>query len=136
MIPDIEVLVVTHLRATLAVTSLTSRIGTRTPSSLQGQFARVTSLDERQTPRSPALHLIDCLVQVDCYGSSNRDSAHAEASLLARTIREAVHAMPSASHSGAVVTAARVSSSRQPDATLEPPRERYVLTCELTVHPS
>lgn len=135
MLPDVEVLVVAHLRATQAVIDLTTRIGTRTPSTLAGQFAKVTVLDEEQAPGSPALHLIRALVQIDCYGSSNRDSAHAEASLLARTIREAIHAMPAATHTGAVVTAARARSRRLPDTDLEPARERYVLTCEITLHP-
>lgn len=135
MLPDVEVLVVAHLRATQAVIDLTTRIGTRTPSTLAGQFVKVQVLDEQQDTSSPALHLIRALVQIDCYGSSNRDSAHAEASLLARTIREAVHAMPAATHTGAVVNAARASSRRLPDTDLEPARERYVLTCDLVLHP-
>jgi len=135
MLPDIEVVVVAHLRNISAVTDLTTRIGTRTPGNLAGQFAKVTLIDDDQAPNSPALHLVRALVQIDCYGSSNRDSAHAEASLLARTIREAVHAMPAATHTGAVVTAARARSRRLPDTDLEPARERYVLTCDITLHP-
>ena len=135
MLPDIEILVVAHLRNTQSVIDLTTRIGTRTPSSLAGQFVKVTVLDDQQTPGSKALHLVDCLVQIDCYGSSNRDSAHAEASLLARTVREAVIAMPSASHTGAVVSSARASSRRLPDTDLEPARERYIVTGTLSLHP-
>ena len=134
MLPDTEVLVVAHLRATDAVMALTQRVGTKTPVSLDGQFAKVTLLDEGQNRRSSALHVVHPLMQIDCYGSSNRDSAHAEASLLARTIREAIVAMPNASHSGAVVTAARATQRRLPDTELEPARERYIVTCELTLH--
>lgn len=134
MLPDTEVLVVAHLRATDAVMALTQRVGTKTPVSLDGQFAKVTLLDEGMHRGSRALHVVHPLVQIDCYGSSNRDSAHAEASLLARTIREAIVAMAAASHSGAVVTAARATQRRLPDSELDPPRERYIVTCELTLH--
>ncbi len=136
MIPDTEALVVAYLRATPTVTALTSRIGTRTPSSVQGQWARVWLIDEGQTRNSGALHLVHPLVQIDCYGSGNADSAHAEASLLARTIREAIIAMPAATHTGAVVTAGRAAMRRLPDRELEPARERYIVTCELSLHPT
>lgn len=135
MLPDIEIVVVAHLRATTAVMVLTQRIGTRTPPDVAGQFVKVTLIDDEQAPNVPALHLVSALVQIDCYGSSNRDSAHAEASLLARTIREAIVAMPAATHTGCVVTAARANSRRLPDTSLDPARERYVITCDLTLHP-
>lgn len=134
MLPDIEVVVVQHLRNTQSVIDLTTRIGTRTPENLAGQFVKVTLIDDVQAANVPALHLVKPLVQVDCYGSSNRDSAHAEASLLARTIREALVAMPDATHTGCVVTAARTSSRRLPDTDLDPARERYIVTCDLTLH--
>lgn len=136
MLPDIEILVVQHLRNTAAVTALTTRIGTKSPSNLAGQFVKVTVLDDQQTAGSKALHLVDCLVQIDCYGSSNHDSAHAEASLLARTVREAVVAMPAAAHTGAVVTSARASQRHLPDTELDPARERYIVTGTLSLHPS
>lgn len=134
MLPDIEIVVAAHLRATTAVMLLTQRIGTRTPPDVAGQFVKVTLIDDEQAPNSPALHLVSALVQIDCYGSSNRDSAHAEASLLARTVREAIVAMPQATHTGCVVTAARTSSRRLTDTDLDPARERYVVTCDLTLH--
>lgn len=134
MLPDIEIVVAAHLRATTAVMLLTQRIGTRTPPDVAGQFVKVTLIDDEQAPNSPALHLVSALVQIDCYGSSNRDSAHAEASLLARTVREAIVAMPQATHTGCVVTAARTSSRRLTDTDLDPARERYIVTCDLTLH--
>lgn len=135
MLPDIEIVVAAHLRATTAVMLLTQRIGTRTPPNIAGQFVKVTLIDDEQAANSPALHLVHALVQIDCYGSSNRDSAHAEASLLARTVREAIVAMPQATHTGCVVTATRASSRRLPDTELDPARERYIVTCNLTLHP-
>lgn len=136
MLPDVEIIVGSHLRNTGAVTALTTRIGTRTPPSIAGQFVKITALDEQQTPTSKALHLIRAIVQIDCYGSSNQDSAHAEASLLARTIREAIVAMPAATHTGAVVTSAKASQRRLPDTTLDPARERYIVTATLHLHPA
>jgi hypothetical protein len=136
MIVDPEALVVAHLRATSAVTAITSRIGSRHPLEHDQPWVKVTLLDEQPAPGSPALHLTGPLVQIDCYAGSDRETAQARASLLARTVREAVHAMPAASHTGAVVTSSRAGMRRLPDTDFDPARERYVLTCDLTAHPS
>ena len=135
MLADTEVLVVAHLRATSAVTALTDQIGTETPPDVTGKWARVWLLDEGMNARSGALHLVHPLVQIDCYGSNDRGTSADEASLLARTIREAIVAMPAATHTGAVVTAARASARRLPDTDFDPARERWIVTCELSLHP-
>ena len=60
---DIEILVVAHLRNTQSVIDLTTRIGTRTPSSLAGQFVKVTgSLDEKLVAASSAGFLYGTVV--------------------------------------------------------------------------
>lgn len=135
--PDLEQLVIDYLAGVTAVTAITDQIGTRTPLSIDDPWIKVTTLDDAQKPGSPTLHLIDGLVQIDCYAGSARTGAKAEASALALKVREAIVAMPAASGLLGVVTSARVPSLRPlPDEDFDPARDRYILTCELVAHPS
>lgn len=135
MLPDVEVLVIAHLRATTAVTTITDRIGTEHPSDFADPWVRVQALDEPQAS-GPALHLVAPLVQLDVYAGAPAAGTpdKREVSELARTVREALIAAPDASHTGAVVTASTVNIRPVPDTTFDPARQRYVITCSLTLH--
>lgn len=134
---DLEQLVVDYLSSVTAVTALTDRIGTKTPPTIDDPWIRVQTLDDAQRAGSTALHVIDGLVQIDCYAGSTRAGAKAEASTLALTVREAIAAMPAATGLLGVVTSARVPSLRPlPDPDFDPARDRYILTAEFVAHPS
>lgn len=137
MHPDLAVLLVTYLAARADVTAITDRIGTRTPETTSEPWVRITLLPEVTHPSSRALHLTHALVQLDCYGGADRDTSEDEASLLARTVRVALHEMPDATHTGAVITAvADLSMHQAADPDLEPARDRFILQATITAHPA
>lgn len=130
MIPDIEKIVATQLRADSAVIALAARIVGKTPSSIGDPWVRVTQLDgpsDGVTDR-----LVAFLVQLDCYAGS--DGGQPEANLLGRTVRASLRSMRG-SVADAVVTGHRiVSDARIPDTAFEPARERRVVTVEIWAH--
>lgn len=133
MLPDPELLLATHLRAQPAITGITDRIGTRTPPITNEPWIRITLLPVTPAPSSRALHLATALLQVDCYAGHARDGAQEQASILARTVQDAIHRMPGR-HAGAVIASARASYRRLPDADLEPARERYIVEAQIVLH--
>ena len=135
MLPDVEVLVVAHLRDTSAVTAITDRIGTEHPDDFTDPWVKVQTLDEQQASR-PALHLVAPLVQVDVYAGAPVAGVPSkrEVSELARTVREALVALPTGAHTDAVVTASTAALRPLPDTTFDPARQRYIITCSLTLH--
>ena len=136
MLPDLEQIVVAHLRATSAVTALTSNVGTRTPPSTDLPWVKASLIHAQPDPSSPALHFASVLVQLDCYGGANRELAQGQASTLARTVQAALNDMPG-SHTGAVVTAVKTSGPRRiPDVDMKPARERYIVTADVSTHPA
>ena len=136
MHPDPLVVLVSALKADAGVLAVTDRVGTRTPPELSRAFARLTLLDERAS--GPALHNVDALVQIDCYGSSSETSSQAEASELARAVRAALFDLPSPTPvEGAIVSSVQnVGIARIPDSTIDPPRERYLVTASVYLHPA
>ena len=128
MIPDVEKVITAYLEPHL--TALGAKVRGRTPSNTAAAWVRVTILD---APASFPDHLVDALVQFDCY--AGKEGGQEEASLLARTVRAAIVDMPNASHSGAVVTgAAIVGYLRNPDTMFEPARDRYIITATVWMH--
>lgn len=133
MIPDAEAIIGTYLRTHTQVAALGARIVGQTPSDTIEPWVRLTQLDASNEPRSRPEHLIDYLIQCDCY--AGRDGGQAQASLLARTVRAALDDMPSRSHTGAVVTRVKFTSMpRIPDTDYEPARERYILSGTVHMH--
>jgi hypothetical protein len=98
---------------------------------------RVTQLDGADV--SNVEHLIDYLVQFDCYAGKDAMDDHvgqAEASLLARTVRAVLKAAKGQTIGGAVISSVRFQGMpRIPDPDFEPARERYVLTATIHMHP-
>lgn len=135
MTPDVERLITTYLPTIPAVVAITASIGTRTPPTLHDPWVRVTLLDDRPAPSSPALHLIAGVVQIDCYAGAEHAGGQAQASSLAHAVRAALHAMPKAEHDGAVVIAVKFGgTSRLPDTDLQPARERYTFDASVYCH--
>lgn len=134
MIPDIEKLTTAFLRAQPAVAAAVGRrIVGKSPDDKSTAWVRLTRLDARGEDGSQPEHLIDFMVQLDCYAGA--DNGQPEANLIGRTVRDALVAMPRAAHTGAVVTRVRITGDmRRPDTDLEPARERVVLTATVHAH--
>lgn len=137
MIPDIEQIVGDYLRGHADVAALTSRVGGRTPRTLSDGWVRVTQYDDQPAASSRALHLVGVSLQIDCYGSDSQNTAHAEASLLARTVRAALNDLPDSDLAAGVISGVRFDGGlkRIPDSSIEPARERFVLDCTVWCHP-
>lgn len=132
MIADSEILIGGWLRNHADVRAITTRVVSVTPSSTSTPWVRVIQLDARNEQSSVAEHLIDYMVQLDCFAGTG---GLAEASLLARTVRAAVIEMGGLTISGTVVTGTRVlSMARIPDTDFEPAKERYALTVGAWAH--
>jgi hypothetical protein len=135
VIPDAEAVATAYLSGRPEIQALGARVVGETPRSTADPWVRITQLDPRSADGGITDHLIACLIQFDCYAGDLQDGAHAEASLLTRTVRQALVEMNRATHSGAVVTGADIGSCpRLPDENFEPARERYSLTATLYMH--
>jgi hypothetical protein len=136
VVPDVEAVIGDYLRGHADIQALDARIAGRTPSSQRLPWVRVTQLDG--TDVSGVEHLIDFLVQFDCYAGKDAMDDHvgqAEASLLARTVRAVLKAAKGHTLGGAVITNVRFQGMpRIPDPDFEPARERFVLTAEIHLH--
>lgn len=122
------------LRAHDAVTAICDRVVTKTPSSTSEPWVRVARLDARNEAGSAVEHLIDFLLQFDCYAGS--EGGLPEAELLGRTVRAALHDdLPGTPDLGAVVTNVRiVGDTDLPDTTFEPARDRVAITALIWMH--
>lgn len=133
LIPDAEKIVSRYLRVHPDVSTLGARIVGKSPDRRDTPWVRITQLDASNEPRSRVEHLISFLLQFDCY--AGRDGGQPEASMLARTVRAALHAMPDARHEEAVVTQVTFTSMiRNPDLDIEPARERVILGAIVRIH--
>lgn len=135
--PDVERIVMTHLREHDDVAAIVGRrVVVQTPSSTDTPWIRVEQLDAPSDARSPVDHLVGYLLQFDCYAGG--DGGRPEATLLGRTVRAVLSAMPQAEHEGAVITSAKIAGhSRIPDAIdFEPARERVIITALIHARPA
>lgn len=138
MIPDGEKIIGKYLRDDTGLDALHTRVVGNTPSSIDASWIRVSLLDATDAG-GRSEHLISYLVQIDCFASKAGvgGSQQAEASLIARTARAALHVMPDATHDGAIVTSVViVGMARIPDTAFEPARERVSLTATIFMHAS
>jgi hypothetical protein len=132
---DTERIISAYLRDHPLLAQWADRIVPRTPSSTASAWLRVQLIDGRQAPRSRALHLINTLVQIDCYAGEGA-GGQGDANGMAVAVVEALNAMPGASTPGAFVSSARSSWRRLPDTTFTPARERYIVETQLVLHPA
>lgn len=142
LIPDAEMIVGAHLREHTAIAALNARVAGSVPSDTKLPWVRVTQLDGSTAPGSRPDHLIDYLIQFDCYAGGTAMTEHRgqlQASVLARTVRAVLYAAPGETigpdDARAVVTGARITGmARMPDTTYDPARERVVLTASIHMH--
>lgn len=128
--PDVEAIVCGYLRTALSM----DRVGTRTPPSTALPWLRVTLIDDSLDAKSSAERLVHAYLQIDCYGSSDRDFSSGEARDLARAARSALRVIQAASLSATFTGATGCSIRPLPDSEFTPARERYVLTATLHLH--
>lgn len=131
MVPDVEAVLVAHLKADDAVAAITDRVTTATPSSITEPWVRVTLIDSPSTTK-PVDHALECYVQVDCFAGKSGNSV--SASLLARTVRQSLSTAHEISHAGAVVSGADLSHSHAIDTSVEPAMHYYSVTGRVWMH--
>lgn len=132
---DIEKLTSDYLRAQPAVAAIVGRrVVGKTPGNTTDPWVRVLILSAPTDPAGTE-HLIGYLLQMDAYAGAR--GGQPEATDLALAVRAALHAMPSAAHAGAVVTASSLTGwLRLPDNDFEESRERFVITSLIHAHPT
>ncbi len=129
MIPNAEAVVTAYLKEKTG-----ERIVGKTPSDRSTPWVRVTLVNAPSDAKSPVDHLIAFLIQFECYAGKEQEDAQKEASALVRAVRSALDEMPGV-QGGATVTGVRfVSMPRVPDTSIEPARERYILTANIFMH--
>lgn len=127
MIPDAELITTEYLKAQTG-----HRVVGETPRNIEDPWVRLTQLDAGNESQSQPDHLIDFLLQLDCYAGVG--GGQTEAHLIAGDIRAALHGMPGV-RGGATVTCVRFAGMpRIPDTALEPPRQRFILTAHVYMH--
>lgn len=136
MTPDVEQLVGDWLRASLGIMAIVgTRVVGRTPQDTTEPWVRVSLLDDRPAGNSRGLHLINALVQIDCYaGATERGYAQEDAFDLARLVRGRLNDMPGTHGADVVTTVREPGIARMPDTDLAPARERYVVTATVYAH--
>lgn len=78
-------------------------------------------------------HLIDGMLQLDCY--AGEDGGQREAEALGRQVRRLLKALKGTTQSGVVFGRVRfIGHARIPDDDIEPARERVILTALLVHH--
>jgi hypothetical protein len=130
MIPDAAAIVMPYLADTTA-----SRVVSRTPDSLQLPWVRVTEIDAVGDPKSRADHLIDFIMQFECYaGKEAGTDAQGVASDLVRSVRQALSEFEGV-YEGVTVNGVRFAGMpRIPDTSIEPAMERFILTAHIYMH--
>lgn len=136
LLPNIEATVGRYLRDHEAVQAIVgTRVGGKTPATTDKPWVSVILIDPRNAGASSQFeHLVEHMVQLDCY--AGEQGGQAEASLLARTVRAAMVAIPDVDHDNVVVSVVTFSGMpRVPDTNFKPTRERYALTAHVYAHP-
>jgi hypothetical protein len=135
--PDAELIVGTFLRDHPAIEALNARVAGSVPSNTSRPWVRIHQLDDPAVDETSD-HLIEYMLQLDCYAGSAAMDAHsgqAEASALSRTVRAVLKEMQGQTIDGAVVSGIRfVSNPRIPDEAFEPARERFARTVIVWMH--
>lgn len=135
---NIEALVGEWLREHPDVQTLGAHVGGRTPDNAMRPWVRVTLLAATDHPRVHREYLLEYTLQIECYAGKTATDDHAgqaEAWALRTAARQILHSVEGQALDGVVVTQVRFSGdARLPDTTMEPARERYVLTVAIRAH--
>lgn len=139
-IPRAEPIVGDYLRAHPDIEALDARVATRTPNSMTRPWVRVLQLNAQDSTTKSAEHLIEYLLQFDCYAGQDAMDAEigqSEALDVAAAVRAVLKDAQSKTIGGVVWTSVTFNGMpRLPDPDLgEPARERYVLTATIKMHP-
>ena len=135
LIPNAEALVGKWLREHAEIQALDARVAGRTPDTLTLPWVRVTLIaaTENFTIGRELMHTH--FLQLDCYaGKSATDSLNgqSEAWTLKATARAVLKAIEGTAPDGVAVSSVVFNGdSRIPDTTMEPARERYILSVEV-----
>lgn len=137
-IPRAEAIIGGYLRAHPDLVAVDARVGGRTPATMSRPWVRVTQLDASDSTTSSIEHLIEYLLQLDCYAGQEAMDAEVgqtEALDLAVAVRAVLKAAQGQILDGIVVTSVDFNGMpRIPDTDFEPARERYVLTASIRMH--
>lgn len=129
-----EKLVADYLREHDGVVAITGdrRVGSKTPEAIDTPWIRYTQLNRADLAR-PLDYFTAPYLQLDCY--AGKDGGQPEASLLSRTVRAAMMAMPDEDFDDAIVTDVECrGDARIPDVQLDN-RERFILSFLVRVKP-
>lgn len=128
MISDVEAIVTSYLAAETG-----ARVMGETPADLDEPWVRVTQLDASNEAVSRPEHLIAYMLQLECYAGEGTDGQE-QAQTLAAEVRDALARMEG-KHGGATISGVRFAGMpRVPDTTLEPARQRFILTAHVFAH--
>lgn len=111
-----------------------TRFVSKTPESVARSWVKVAQLDAQNSPVSRVEHLINYMLQFDCYASKTGGTP--EAWDLSARVRDVLDRMPDeAAIAGVEVTSVEFTSHAEiVDPDLEPARERVALTAEIHMH--
>lgn len=130
LLPDVEVLVTSFLRAQPEVATITTRVYTTIPENPTFPLLRVRRIAGFPVLHHP-LHLDAPLVQIEGYAQTK-----GAARLLTETARAVLAERAIGTHSTGVVSDVRFGAmSWLPDEEFTPPKPRYVADCTITLHP-
>lgn len=133
LIPDLEASAGTWLRDHPAIVTLDARVSGAIPKSFTRPWVKIVQLQATPEPNTTVEHLIVYLLQLDCYAGDTPNTGQAQANLLARTVRAALHEW--SGNTDLTVTAVRTTGdARIPDETFDPWRERRILTVQIWAH--
>lgn len=130
-VPSAERIVGDYLRTDAGVAAITDRVVGKTPSNVARPWVRVTLIDDPPVDGGVTDRAVAAQLQIDCFAGTDGDQEDADDLRVA--VREALQEIAGVRGS-AVVTGARCSSSRVPDATFEPAMERYIVAATVWMH--
>lgn len=135
VLPNIEALLADWLGTHEDIVALDARVANVTPDKTVRPWIRVTRLNAIDRG---ARHLITYPLQFDCVaGRAATDARRGqrEAHAVAAATRAVLEALQGTVRDDVVIARVLVvGDTRAPDTTLEPARERYILTVEITAH--
>jgi hypothetical protein len=137
MRPDAELIFGAYLRDHETLEALDARVASQRPGDASRPWVRYTQLDApSRSGRTD--YFLEYMVQFDSFPAKGEGIA--EASLLNRTVREALRQMPddadgALADQGVVVSGVEfVGDARQLDTTVEPAQPFYALTALIWAH--
>lgn len=121
------------LRTHEAIAAFDARVVGKTPKQTTQPWVRVTLIDAQGDRRSRADHLIDFLLQCDCYAGT--EGGQPEADRLALAVRAALHDDLPGERGDAVVTAVLITGhGDRLDTDFEPARPRVIVDASVFAH--